>query len=344
MVLINGYFRNQPITGQQRYATEMADRLLQRVDGVREARPGRWASGNRYLEWAELQMRIPRLAKAEPVLSLTSRTPVAARKQVVTIHDLFPLTNPEWFRRNYVTLHRRLIRANLSRADAIVTVSEPVRDAIVSIVGHRVRVVVAPNAPTPRLTRTHGSVPPFDGLANSRYFLSVGSVEPRKNMTRLIEAYLTLPRALRQEAPLVVVGGANPVFRGVISAAGSDDTVRLLGRVSDAELAWLYSAAAAFVTLSLAEGFGIPIVEAAAAGCPAFVLSDIPAYRWLTKGTTPIFVDPLDRDSIAAGLVAAISGHEFGSFSDLAERFSWDQSADVVADLLHEVERATSRS
>jgi glycosyltransferase involved in cell wall biosynthesis len=241
-------------------------------------------------------MRVPWFARTELVLSLTSRTPIAARRQVVTIHDLFPLTNPEWFSLNYVTLHRRLIRANLRRADAIVTVSEPVRDAIVSIVNHRVPVVVAPNAPTAHLTCTDGSGTPIGALATSRYLLSVGSVEPRKNMTRLIEAYLTLPRAVRRETPLVVVGGTNPVFGRVIPAAGCDDTVRLLGRVSDAELAWLYSTAAAFVAVSLAEGFGIPIVEAAAAGCPAFVLSDIPAYRWLTKATTPIFVDPLDRD------------------------------------------------
>lgn len=156
MVLINGYFRSQPVTGQQRYAIEIADRLLQLVDGTREARPSRRASGNRYLEWAELQIRVPWLAKTEPVLSLTSRTPVVARRQVVTIHDLFALTNPEWFSRGYVTLHRQLMRANLRRADAIVTVSEPVRDAIVSMLDHQAPVVVAPNAPTARLAHIDG--------------------------------------------------------------------------------------------------------------------------------------------------------------------------------------------
>lgn len=177
---------------------------------------------------------------------------------------------------------------------------------------------------------------------NSRYLLSVGSIEPRKNTSRLIDAYLTLPRALRQEAPLVLVGSTSPVFRSVAHDAGRDETVRLLGRVSDAELAWLYSRAAAFVTVSVAEGFGLPVVEAAAAGCPAFVLSDIPTYRWLTEGTRPIFVDPVDQDSIAAGLETAITGGGFGSFSGLAERFSWDESAGRVADLLRDVEGATN--
>lgn len=339
MILVNGYFRSQVVSGQQRYAREIADRLPELIPGIKELRPTR-VSRSRHAQWLELQARVPVRARRSTLLSLTSRSPVLPGRHVVTVHDLFPLTNPEWFAPAYARLHQRLLRHHLEHAAGFVTVSEPVADQVRAELRREVPVVVAPNAATTDLGAGAGT----SGLVTPPgYLLAVGNLEPRKNLPRLVRAYGHLDAVVRRSFPLLVVGQAAAAFRsepGLATALPSG--VQLLGRVSDADLAALYRSATAYVSVSLAEGFGIPVVEAASAGTGRLVLSELPVYRWIAGTGGAIFVDPLSEESIAEGLLTATRADpDPVSTRTIADRFSWEASARTVAELSLEVDGAS---
>lgn len=332
MITINGYFRSQSMTGQQRYASEIADRILQLDNGIAEFRPSSRLR-SRYTQWLDLQLRLPRATRDGVLISLTARAPAFTGRQIVTIHDLFPLTNPEWFSRGYAALHRRLLAHHLQHAAVIAAVSEPVLREVRELAAPSIPVVLAPNAPTqlPTSALSAGPTPVPD-----RFFLAVGSLEPRKNLGRLVVAYASLPAAVRRDVPLLVVGGEASAFRGVrgLECPG----VRFLGRVDDATLRVLYSRATAFVSVSLAEGFGIPVVEAAATMNGGLVLSDIPVYRWIAAEARPCFVDPHSEESIADGLLRVLSETpDVLSLRSVAASFSWDRSAAAILDAARQI-------
>ncbi|MFW2513781.1 glycosyltransferase family 4 protein [Demequina sp. SO4-13] len=325
-VMVNGAFRGQRVTGQQRYATEIADRLLS-LPGIEEAQPsGRW-SGTSAREWAWTLARLPGLARGSTLVSLTSRAPLGTR-QVLAVHDLFVLTHPQWYSRRYVATHAPALRAQIKAAHAVVAVSEPAAAQIEAHFG--VDVVVAPNAPSQVFLdggHTGDAVLDRIKVAAGNYLLAVGSLDPRKNLARLAAAYGRLTAAERADTPLVVVGAGAGIYR----SADFDwpDGMIGAGYVSDDELVTLYRESTAVVFPSLAEGFGLPLVEAAAAGARALVISDIPVFRWIC-GEGAEYVDPRSEDSILHGLRAGIEGHSPAIDID-GTRFDWDASAAVVA-------------
>jgi glycosyltransferase involved in cell wall biosynthesis len=142
-----------------------------------------------------------------------------------------------------------------------------------------------------------------------RYILFVGTIEPRKNVERLIEAY-ALVRSARQDAPpLVIVGGrgksADRVERAVASF-GLSQWVVLAGYVNQDELSAIYSGADLFVLPSLYEGFGLPVLEAMACGIMV-VAGDTSSLRELVGANRGILVDPMRPSQIAAGVLRALS-------------------------------------
>lgn len=337
-IAVNRAFGAQRITGQQRYATEISSRLL-RMDRVRalDVPPGVARSAVATWGWAQTLGRS--LRREEVLLSLTSRAPVVQRRHVVVVHDLFVLTHPEWFTPLYVRTHAPALRAQLRTADALVAVSRPVADEVRDAVDDRVPVAVAPNAGDSASVAAvdgDGSAAPvrepLPGVPVGSYLLTVGSVDPRKNLRLLAEAYGNLPRALRADHPLVVVGGSGASF-GRHHIEWPEGAV-LPGYLSDRELGRLYRGAAAVVVPSLDEGFGLPLLEAAAARVPV-VLSDIPVFRWV-YGDGATYVDPHDADDLTAALHAAVAGpvptagELAAKARALGERFTWKDSADRV--------------
>jgi glycosyltransferase involved in cell wall biosynthesis len=274
--------------------------------------------------------------RGDVLVSFTSRAPALVRRHIVTIHDLFPLTNPEWFSPAYVALHTRLLRYHMKTAAGIAVVSEPVRDEVREIVGETIPIRVVPNAPSMAVAeRTTGHWP---GLP-SKYILAVGNLEPRKNIPRLVRAHESLRPDLQQEYPLIVAGGEARAFRNDRSLRNLKSRyVHFLGRVSDGQLSSLYANASVYASVSLAEGFGIPVVEAAATMRGGLLLSDIASYRWLVDGAPVTWVDPLDEASISAGLAQAISmTPDRSAVAGIASRFSWDESAFLMDSFIREV-------
>jgi len=261
---------------------------------------------------------------------MTSRAPWWRRRQVLVVHDLFVLTNPDWFSRLYYLTHAPLLRAQIRSAAAVVAVSQPTADQVAS--RYRGPIVVAPNAPSGSFADSVGADDEGAlhrlGLQAGSYFLAVGSMDPRKNLRRLALAYGQLTADERRAHPLVVVGGGSAVFRQQ-DFDWPSGTVQA-GYVSDDDLRQLYRGAHAVVMVSVAEGFGLPLVEAAACGARHLVISDIPVFRWVC-GDAAHYVNPLLTAEIADGLREVLASPRTQDI-DLT-RFDWDASARVIEEV-----------
>lgn len=255
------------------------------------------------------------------------------RHPVATFHDLFVLTGeystPE-FRARFAAQARDAAR----RAAAIITVSEFTRSQVVSLLGveaARVRVV------------HHGirALPQTDEAAREKMILNVGAIQTRKNIARLVGAFETLGA----EWKLVLAGsdgfGSAEIHQRI---ANSPARERILARgyLPPHELGALYRRAAVFAFPSLDEGFGMPVLEAMAAGTP--VLTSNRSALPEVAGNAALLVDPLDTESIVAGL-RELTGNE-ALRTDLSHRgkaraglFSWKKAVretwNVYREILH---------
>jgi glycosyltransferase involved in cell wall biosynthesis len=209
----------------------------------------------------------------------TFRGPPAARVPlVVTVHDLAVLEHPEWFNR-WTRAYSRVMVPRVVRAAArVIAVSDATRSALRRLLG--VDAVVIPNGVEDTFV--------VDGpAAEGDYVLAVGTLEPRKNLARIAEACRGLD--------LRVVGARG--WGGVDPPAEAT----FLGEVGDEELARLYRGARCLVYPSLYEGFGIPVAEALACGCPVVTSAGSP----MAELGDVVEVDPLDVASIRAGIERA---------------------------------------
>lgn len=266
-------------------------------------------------------------------------------RYVVTIHDMTLSLLPRLHTARKQLLIRPLIPLVAHGAARVITVSTQARDDIVRLLRlppERVIVIneaaapmfrPAPAAEQARVRATYGLHGPF--------VLYVGTLEPRKNLARLIRAWRRLHERGVVAHRLVLVGGrgwhAGPIQRA-IQAAGSG--VVVTGYVPEGDLPALYSAADTFAFPSLAEGFGLPVIEAMACGTPTLV-STAPALRELVADAA-VLVDPLDERAIELGLEQLLSDSSLRSElgrrgRERAAQFSWTQAARRTLDLYSEV-------
>jgi glycosyltransferase involved in cell wall biosynthesis len=244
----------------------------------------------------------------------TFRAPVtSAMPFVVTVHDLAVLRHPWAFNRWSRHFGARTLPMVVRAARSIVAVSEFTRNELIELLDvPAAKIQVVPN----------GVGAPFtdDGpAAGGHYVLAVSTLEPRKNMARLLEGFKHV--------------GLDGYELRVVGARGWGDVrvegkrVRWLGEVDNEQLAMLYRGALSVAYVSLYEGFGLPILEAMACGAPVVTT------RWgacaEVAGDAGVLVDSLDPEAIAAGLRDAAGRHEELSRlgRERARRFRWDRTA-----------------
>lgn len=257
----------------------------------------------------------------------------------VTIHDTVPWTHPETLTAQGVRWHLAMIKRAFKYADAIVVPTHTVAAELAERYDFADRLRVIGGAPSPELVVPDDA----DAIAHAldlpdRYILSVGTLEPRKGLEPLLQA-MAHPDA--PDAPLLVVGpegwGDVKVAEVAARLGLPEGKVRVLGHVPDASLAVLLQRASVFVFPSLAEGFGLPIVEAFSLGTPV-VHSDAPALVEVAAGAG-VVVPRAD----AAGYPERLAQALYQVFNDLelanrlgiagldrARAFSWRDSAEKV--------------
>jgi glycosyltransferase involved in cell wall biosynthesis len=293
--------------------------------------------------------------------SLYTYFPVLGTPTLVGVHDTIAedhpeLTVPDLRARAASRLRDRVA---LRRASRLFTVSSASQHAIAERLGVPAeRLAIVPEAPDPVFSPRTGDALGA-GLAevglrpDDAFFLFAGGISPHKNVELLVDAYAAFRRE-RADAPrLVLAGGLEDEtylssagsVRERIARHGLGDVVQLPGYVSDEALACLYSAATAVVIPSLAEGFGLPAVEAAACGAPV-VLSDLPAHRE-TLGRAALFFAPTDVAALARRLETVT--RDDGLRRELGERaqravshLTWEAAAAELRSLIRSITRVAS--
>ncbi|QWF79262.1 D-inositol-3-phosphate glycosyltransferase [Amycolatopsis sp. CA-230715] len=242
----------------------------------------------------------------------------AGRTLSVTVHDTVPWTHPETLTPRGVAWHRKMIARAARRADGVLVPTEAVATELGALVD--VAPIVAGHGVSEQLT---GEVP---GMAlPPRYVLAVGTLEPRKGVDVLVEAMDQV------DVPLVLVG--QPGWGGVDPAELTRRGVRVLGKLSDPELATVLRGASVLAAPSLAEGFGLPVLEAMAAGVPV-VHSDAPALVEVAGGAG-IAVARGDVPGLASALREVLDSPDRATrLADAgrlrASAFSWDRACAPV--------------
>jgi glycosyltransferase involved in cell wall biosynthesis len=251
-------------------------------------------------------------------------------KLVVTVHDLAFLHEPDHFTRHGVRVFNRSLAHIRKKADVVLCASQATMDDCVAagIGADRLRLVplgVETDSAAPAdvvRVREHYQLP-------ERYFLFVGTVEPRKNLRGLVAALTLLPEPL----PLVVAGAEGWGDSGVEPGDG----VRFLGFVPADDLGALYAGAEVFCYPSEREGYGLPVLEAMAQGTP--VVTSRGTATEETAGDAAVLVDPLDAGDIARGIHEAQLRRRELAAKGLAraQRRSWASSAALTAAVYREL-------
>ncbi len=182
-----------------------------------------------------------------------------------------------------------------------------------------------------------------------RFILFLGTLEPRKNLVRLLDAYAIWRRASQEPVVLVIAGGKGWFYETIfahVARLGLEDTVLFPGFVPADELPWWYRAAELFVYPSLFEGFGLPVLEAMACGTPTITsrASSLPE----VAGDAALLVDPEDTgeltDAIARTLSEPMLADELRVAGPRqASRFTWARTAAATAGVYRDVLRPSSR-
>ena len=253
--------------------------------------------------------------------------PRDARRQLVVVHDVLFETHPSFFGWKTRWRNKLLVGWSVRRAGAIATVSEYSRREIARAYGRPVeRISVINNGVDSTAALVPGSLPERVP-AGTRFALMVGRLEPRKNLRTALAAFAHVPD---QDARLVVVGADDNEDPDVLAALAAEPRAIHLTGVPQDELWALYREATVFVFPSLGEGWGIPVLEALAAGT-AVVASSATAIPE-AGGDACTYFDPTGPDPVGdlgRLLVDAFSGHLAPSGTAAAQisRYTWDRSA-----------------
>lgn len=276
-----------------------------------------------------------------------SLPPVEGRA-VVTLHDLSVFHFPQFHPRDRVNYLRDQIAHSIERADHLVTDSAFVRDELLQLFKlPAARVTAVPLGVDasfrPRPEGELQAVMARYGLRAGAYLLSVGTIEPRKNLAALLRAYRRLDPAQRRQYPLVIAGAygwnSGPLMAQVEQMRGAGELI-YLDYVPEPDLPALYAGAAAFCYLSFYEGFGLPVLEAMASGVPVICASGS-ALDELCAGSAEQ-ADPEDDNGILASLQKALDDPAWRSLARerglaRAATFTWQRSARRLAEVFAEL-------
>ncbi len=255
-------------------------------------------------------------------------------KTVSTVHDLNHLLFPKSMPLVTLIVHKLWFNSDIQKADAVVANSIGTSKRLNALLGVKVDAIARPGVSSPfGLQSTEFVKARLSALKISNpYFLTVGTVEPRKNFPTLIKAFISLKnQGELAQYGLLIVGSQGWKSRTFLSQLDESKKygIRWLGFVKDEDLAALYAGSKAFILPSLYEGFGIPVAEARACGAQ-IIASDIPELRE-AGGPKGIYVKPTIKGICEALLQVANSPN--GTVLDYGKPPSWAEAGDTMVDV-----------
>lgn len=325
-IVVNGRFLSRRVTGVERYGRA----ILECFGDKYRVEKTRW-NGVRGHTWE--QFVLPTKLHSSSILWSPANTgPLLIRDQALTVHDLGPLEHPMWFQRDFALWYRIFLPLLVRRVRLIFTPSDYVKRKIGQRFGIK-NVIVALNGVDssvfhPKAERRIHTLP-------KRYILFVGSLQPRKNLKLLLQAWSVIKDEFK-DVWLLVAGDTGNVFRREVYP--EVERVRFLGYVDEEALPGLYAHAACFVLPSHDEGFGLSVLEAMACGTPVIVSNGgaLPE----TVGEAGLVFDLSDPDGLPEALRACMSNQRLRSAMierglERAKGFSWRGTAQLIQDSLH---------
>lgn len=357
LVVVNARFLTQNITGVQRFAIELAKQLKILLPNLKFVSPKLIdpTTISKELEIVEIgnltshlweQIELPQYLKSlgYPLLvCLCNTAPVFYKKKIVCIHDLAFKFEPAWFSTYFHTFYNVLIPRVARGSIKVLTVSHFSKKSLqeqYDLPEHRIKVIY--NAVSEVFLRTdleetmHN---PTMHNPNKRFILTVSSIDPRKNLRRLIMAF---KKAALPNLELIIVGLQSKVFADsdLQALIKGSSNIRFTGYVSDSELRGLYQKALGFIYPSLYEGFGIPPLEAMASGCATAVSrsSSLPEIC----ADAVLYFDPLDEEDIKKAIISLTANQELrteliNKGLQRSKDFSWERSAAELIEVIAEI-------
>ncbi len=301
------------------------------------------------LPWVCAREKVDLLHCPKSAIPFYSPCPV-----VVTLHDLIPLRHPETEKLAARIYWRLQIPIAAKRSSFIITDSEHARQEIIAdfqVAPKRIKAIMLgfdPRMSEQRNPSAGAEIRAKYGLSQG-YILYVGTIQPRKNIDTLIEAFHLIKQERNNIPKLVIVGRKGWLYDKLfarISELGLVDEVFFTGFIPDEELPYLYDGARLFVYLSFFEGFGLPPLEAMACGVPV-VTSDTTSLPEVVGGAG-ITVPPADVGKVASAILRLLDEPEFAALMaqkgrERAEGFSWEAAARETLEIYSRVAESYNR-
>ena len=289
--------------------------------------------------WEQINLKSYLKKNGRPLLlNFSGLGPLFYKNQLVTIHDLSFFENKKWFSWSYSFVYRMATPIIAKSALKIITVSEfSKKEIIKNLKIDNNKIEVIHNAVSEQLESTSGCqiTDQISALCNKKIILAVSSIDPRKNLKRLIDSFLELEYL---DYSLVLVGKKSPHFN--INLKSNSERVFFTGYVSDDDLIHLYKNCQFFIYPSLYEGFGIPPLEAMRNSCPVIV-SKIPSIEEVCADAA-VYVDPYNNEDISRSMKELIKNGDLRRQMSVkgyqrSLEFSWSKSAEKLKNLLNEI-------
>lgn len=289
----------------------------------------------------KLQSQIDILHATDHLIPKLTATPVIA-----TIMDAIPLAHPEWVGTRFRYLRNYFWKKSAGFADHVITISNHSKKDLIEYFGiDEQKISVIPLGVDNKWATQFSSEELADIRARYRvpsgFFVFIGTLQPRKNVVRIIDAHRSLPRVIRESFPLLIIGRQGWQCEDVLQRLSiCDNSTRWLKYVPENDLPKILHCASALVFPSLHEGFGLTILEAFAAGVPVITsnLTSMPE----VAGDAALLVDPYDYENIAAAMQSVIEDTVLARNLRLkgivrVRDYSWDRSAQLTKALYREV-------
>lgn len=351
MIYVNARFLTQDMTGVQRFAEMISLELKKKINEICFLSPSnivrvdiasqlnvRVVGKNTGHLWEQLDLpRYLSKQKKGLLLNLGNTAPILIRNKMTVVHDITFLRYPESFSKKFLFLYKFLIPLVIRTSRHVFTVSEFSKKELIDSYNLKEDgLSVIYNAVSDDLCAEY-----IEKHAGKPYFLMVSSQNYHKNFSRALEGFFQAKEhGFLEEYALKIIGSKNSAFNTLSYAANKSEDVEFLGRVSDEQLANLYSNATAFIFPSLYEGFGIPPLEAQYFGCPVISSNAASLPEVLEKSV--LYFDPYSATEIKNQMIRVSNDSDLRkqlikSGYENIKRYSWSDSASKLLSIINKI-------